>query len=245
MEITKILTAHQPLYLPWLGFFQKVSMSDKFCLWDDVQFDPNDYQHRNKFKNPNGVTTMTVPIKTKGYRDKTIKDMSIENQHNWKRIHSNTLIVSYSKAPFFESYSDFFKKTYDRNWDTIVDLNIHLLNYLFKELGMEIDIITASTQNFEGQKTSRIIDMCNKLNADTYIFGAMGKDYADLDLFSKSGINPYFQDYKHPIYPQLWGDFIPNLSVLDLLFNCGEKSYDILTGENPSRDDIANMFGVI
>lgn len=244
MEITTILTAHQPLYLPWLGFFQKVSMSDKFCLWDDVQFDPNDYQQRNYFKNPNGPCMITVPIKSKENRNK-IKDVRIENQHKWKRIHLNTILVSYSKSPYFESYFDFFKKTYSNNWDSLVDLDSHIMEYLFKELGMAVDIIKASALRFEGEKTARIINMCNQLDADIYIFGTLGKNYADLELFEKAGIKPYFQEYKHPTYPQLYGDFVPNLSVLDLLFNCGEKSYDILTGENPSRDDIANMFGGI
>lgn len=236
-----ILTAHQPLYMPWLGFFQKVSMSDKFCLWDDVQFDPNDYIHRNRLKNPNGACMITVPIKSKGHREKTIKDMEIENQHNWKRVHWNTIFFSYSKAPYFESYSDFFKKTFNDNWVSLVDIDVHILEYLFKELSMNVDIIKASEQSFEGAKTERIIDMCRKLGADIYIFGTLGKDYADLDLFKKAGIKPYFQDYKHPIYPQLWGDFIPNLSVLDLLFNCGEKSYRILSSGNPTRADIVKL----
>lgn len=237
-----ILTAHQPLYLPWIGFFQKVSMSDKFCLWDDVQFDPNDFINRNYLKNPNGVCMITIPIKSKGYREKTIKDMHIENQHNWRRIHWNTFVVSYSKSPYFESYSDFFKKTFDKKWDDLLDIDVHILEYLFKEMGMKVEIIMASKQTFEGTKTARIIDMCNKLNSDIYIFGAMGKGYADLDLLKKAGVKPYFQDYKHFVYPQLWGDFIPNLSVVDLLFNCGEKSYNILTNDNPTRDDIEKMF---
>ena len=238
-----ILTAHQPLYMPWLGFFQKVSMSDRFCLWDDVQFDPNDFQHRNRLKNPNGTCIITVPIKSKGYREKTIRDMYIENQHNWKRVHWNTVSVSYSKSPYYDSYSDFFKKTFETTWERLIDLDVHILEYLFKELGMDVKIIIASQQEFKDTKSARIIDMCKKLNADVYIFGAMGKDYADLELFKKEGIMPYFQSYNHPVYPQLWGDFIPNLSVLDFLFNCGEKSYDILTSGNPTRDDIEKIHG--
>ncbi|NPE27407.1 WbqC family protein [Methanococcoides sp. SA1] len=241
--MTTVLTAHQPLYIPWLGFFQKVSMSDKFCLWDDVQFDPNDYQNRNRLKNPNGECMITVPIKTKGYREKTIGDMQIENQHNWQRIHLNTINISYAKAPYFESYSDFFKKTFERKWDKLVDLDEHILEYLFKELGMNVDIIRSSDLKLEGAKSSRIIDMCNKLEADIYIFGTLGKEYADLDKFKQANITPYFQEYKHPSYSQLWKDYTPNLSVLDLLFNYGENSYGILTANNPTREDVIKFAG--
>ena len=240
--MTTILTAHQPLYMPWLGFFQKVAMSDKFCLWDDVQFDPNDYQQRNHLKNPNGSCLISVPVKSKNVRTK-IEDVHIENQHKWKRIHLNTLLISYAKAPYFESYSDFFKQTYAKKWDRLLDLDIHILEYLFKELGMVVEITTASSLRFEGQKTSRIIDMCNRFDADIYIFGALGRDYADLDLLEKARIKPHFQEYVHPTYPQLYGSFVPNLSVVDLLFNCGEKSYGILTSGNPTHDDLVKMMG--
>lgn len=243
--MTTILTAHQPLYIPWLGFFQKISMSDVFCVLDDVQFTPNDYIHRNRIKGPNGPVWLTIPVKTKGHLDKTINDITIDNSQTWKRKHWISLVVAYGKkAPYFESYSDFFKDTYKREWERVVDIDIHILQYLLKELGISVTFLRSSEQHFEGKKSERVLDMCQKLGADMYIFGEMGKNYADTAKFSKHSISIYFQKYKHPIYPQLYGNFVSHLSVLDLLFCFGEKSYDIITMNNPQKVDLMKKFGL-
>jgi hypothetical protein len=241
-----ILTAHQPLYLPWLGFFHKVAMSDIFCLWEDVQFSPKDFMHRNRIKNPNGgAMWITVPILTKGYREKTINDMYIDNTKNWRRVHWNSILVSYSKkAPYFESYSDFFETAYKKNWDKIADLDEYLLKYLLKELGISVKFVKASEQNFKGEKSDRVSDMCVKLGADAYIFGELGKDYANVEDFEKKEVKVYFQNYKHPVYPQLYGEFVSHLSIIDLLFCYGEKSYDILMKKNPTRGDLIKILGL-
>ena len=241
-----ILTAHQPLYLPWLGFFHKVAMSDIFCLWEDVQFSPKDFMHRNRIKNPNGEAMwITVPILTKGYREKTINDMCIDNNQKWRRTHWNSILTSYGKkAPYFESYSDFFETTYKKNWDKIADLDEYLLKYLLKELGISVKFVKASEQNFEGGKSDRVLDMCVKLGADAYIFGELGKDYANVEDFEEKGVKVYFQNYKHPVYPQLYGDFALHLSVIDLLFCYGEKSYDILMKKNLTGEDLIKIVGL-
>jgi len=237
--LSTILTAHQPLYIPWLGFFHKVSMSDIFCLWDDVQFSPTDYMHRNRIKHPNGAIWMTIPIHTQGHREKVINEMYIDNSQKWRHIHWSSLVVAYGKkAPYFESYSNFFEGVYKKNWDKLSELDEYILKYLFKELGITTKFIKASDCSFNGKKSERVLDMCNKLYADMYIFGELGKDYADRELFSKNGIQILFQKYKHPEYPQLYGNFISHLSVLDLLFCFGEKSYDIITQKNPTREDL-------
>lgn len=243
--MSTILTAHQPLYIPWLGFFQKVSMSDVFCLWDDVQFSPNDYIHRNRIKSPNGPIWLTVPVHTKDHREKTINDMCIDNSQNWRRVHWNSLMVAYgNKGPYFESYNNFFEQVYKKDWEKLADLDEYILTYLLKELGISVTFLKASEQQFEGKKSDRVLDMCIKLGADLYIFGEMGEDYADRDLFSDKGIKILFQNYKHPEYPQLYGDFISHLSVLDLLFCFGEKSYDILTRKNPKKEDLIKKFAL-
>jgi len=230
-----ILTAHQPLYLPWLGLFHKISMSDVFCLWGDVQFSPNDFIHRNRIKGPNGSILLTVPIKSHGHREKTINGMEIDNTKNWRKKHWKSMFLNYKNAPYFESYGDFFRKTYEKEWRSISALDEHILKYLLKELGISVKFLRASECGFEGTKSARVLDMCKKLGADTYIFGMMGKDYADAKEFKKAGVELCFQSYKHPIYPQLHGDFLPNMSVVDLLFCMGEKSYSILTKGNPKK----------
>jgi hypothetical protein len=243
--MTKILTAHQPLYIPWLGFFQKVAMSDIFCLWDDVQFTPDAYIHRNRIKGPNGPILLTVPIHLKDYLEKTIKDMEIDNSQNWRRVHWNTMLVSYErKAPYFNSYKDFFEGIYKREWHKISDLDEYILKYLFKELKINVEFLKASELHFEEKKSDRVLDMCLKLNADLYIFGEGGEKYADRGKFLENGMKIHFQKYKHPDYPQLYGDFATNLSVLDLLFCFGERSYDIMTRGNPTKEDIIKKYSI-
>lgn len=220
-------------------------MSDVFCLWDDVQFSPNDYIHRNRIKGPNGPVLLTIPIHLKDHREKVIRDMQIDNSHNWRKIHWNSILTAYgSKAPFFDSYSDFFKNVYTKDWDKLIDLDECLLKYLFKELGISVTFLKASEQQFEGKKSERVLDMCEKLDADLYIFGEMGEGYADRDLFTNKGMKLYFQNYKHPEYPQLYGDFVSHLSILDLLFCFGEKSYDILSRKNPRKEELLKKFAL-
>jgi len=151
-------------------------------------------------------------------------------------------LVSYGKkAPYFESYRDFFEKTYKKNWDKLVDLDEHFLKYLLKELGISVEFLKASEQKFEGKKSDRVLDMCVKLGADVYIFGELGKDYADVKDFEKKGVKVYFQKYNHPVYPQLYGEFVSHLSIIDLLFCFGEKSYEILMNDNLTKKDLIKM----
>jgi hypothetical protein len=242
--MTTILTAHQPLYLPWLGFFHKVAMSDIFVFMDDVQFINDDYIHRNKIKMPTGWIWLTVPILSKEHLNKKIKDMQIDNDKNWNKKHWKSISSNYAKAPYFESYKDFFENIYEKKWDNLADLDECLLKYLLKELKISVKLIKASEQNFEGKKSDRILDMCMKLGADAYIFGELGKNYADVEDFENKGVKVYFQKYVHPVYSQLHGDFVSHLSIIDLLFCYGEKSYDILMRENPTRDDLINILNL-
>jgi hypothetical protein len=243
--LATILTAHQPLYLPWLGFFHKVTLSDLFCLWDDVQFSPNDYIHRNRIKGPNGWLWLTVPIHAKGHREMTIRDMTIDNSQNWRKIHWNSLRVSYEKkAPYFDSYAGFFEDAYRRDWDRLIDLDEHLLRYLFRELGITAKLVKASDQHFEGKKADRVLDMCRKLSADLYIFGELGEGYADTGPFLEEKVKVFFQKYRHPVYPQLHGEFVSHLSVVDLLFCYGEKAAEILARGNLAKEDLIKRFGL-
>ena len=125
-----------------------------------------------------------------------------------------------------------------REWDNLVKLNDHILFYLLDVLGINVEIRRASDEKFEGAKSSLVLDMCKKLGADVYIFGALGKDYAEVDRFEQEGVHVYFQEYVHPEYAQMHGKFIPYLSVIDLLFNCGERGLDILMSLNIGRQGI-------
>lgn len=237
-----ILTAHQPVYLPWLGLFHKIALSDMFCIFDDVQYLKKDWNNRNKVKTSAGPIWLTVPVLTEGHREKPIREIEINNTIDWRRKHWNSILLAYKKAPYFKDYADFFEDLYKRDWTYLIELNDHILLHMLDILGIRVVIRRASSEKFTGQKSSLVLDMCKKLNSDIYIFGALGKNYVDIDEFNRQGIKVYFQDYAHSRYPQLHGDFVPYMSAIDLLFNCGPNSLDILMSDNISKKELINLF---
>lgn len=233
-----ILTAHQPVYLPWLGLLHKIAISDAYCYLDTVQYQIQDWNNRNKVKTANGSIYLTVPVKAKGYLDKKIKDIEIDYNTNWRRKHWKIIYFNYKKTPFFDKYAPFFEELYKNDWKYLTSLNDYMLKWFLKELGIKVNYCKSSDYDFTGNKSDLIIDMCKKLGADKYIFGALGKDYAEKDKFDKVGINIYFQEYIHPAYEQRWGEFLPYMSIIDLLFNEGDKSLKILMSGNITKHDL-------
>ncbi len=233
-----ILTAHQPVYLPWLGLFHKIALADKFVFFNQVQYLPKDWMNRNKIKTATGEIWLTVPVLRKGYRDMKTSQIEINNDVDWKRKHLKSILLNYKKAPYFERYSKFFEETYSKNWRYLDDLNEHMLKWFLEQLGIKILFLKASDYEFEGIKSDLVLNMCKQFGADLYIFGELGKDYAKVDDFIDHDTRIIFQEYKHPVYPQMFGDFIPNLSVIDLLFNCGPNSLDIIMSNNMTRNEL-------
>lgn len=234
-----ILTAHQPVYLPWLGLFHKIALADKFVFFNEVQYLPKDWMNRNKIKTASGAIWLTVPVLRKGYRESKTSELQINNTVNWQEKHLKTISINYRKAPFFENYIKFFEATYAKEWIYLSDLNEYMLKWFLKEFGINVEFLRASDYNFEGTKSSLVLDMCKKLNASTYIFGTLGRDYVQMDEFKKAGINVIFQDYIHPTYRQMYGDFVSHLSIIDLLFNCGPDSYKIILSNNVSKKELS------
>jgi len=222
-----LLSAHQNLYLPHVPFFDKLDRADVFCLFDIVQFDPHDYQNKNRIKTKDGSQLLTVPVK--GGRNQLIKDVQIDNG-NWKRKHLRAISLAYSKAPHFEHYFRFLKYAYsDANvMPSLARLNEQLIRWACRELGITTPIVSASDYDFKGKKSDLVLDMCIKLKATEYIFGEQGESYCDKQAFLDAGVKPVFQSYQHPTYSQLHGEFIPKLSIVDLLMNAGQDSLEIL-----------------
>ena len=227
-----ILTAHQPVYLPWLGLFHKIALADRFVSFNQVQYQPKDWNNRNRVKTPQGPVWLSVPVKRKGYLEKKICDIEINNAVKWRHKHWNTLLHNYGKAPHFSNYAEYFEDVYSRQWKTLTELNESMLAWFLSELGINAPIISAGDLDLQGAKSDLVLDMCKKLDADIYIFGEQGRGYADEATFEAAGIKPLFQDYRHPVYAQQQGDFISHLSIVDLLFNCGGDSLDILMSGN-------------
>lgn len=224
---------HQPMYLPWLGLFDRIHRCDLFVLLDNVPYSKNYFLNRNKIKIKGGFTWLTVPVLTKGNFGQLIKDVEIDNTDKWKERHWKSIYFSYKKAAYFSKYADFFENIYNREWTKLAELNEELLNYISESLRIKTPIIRASTLNADGKKEELILNICKELKADEYLSGPDGKNYLNMELWEKNNIHVDFQQYVHPTYPQLFGDFIPNLSSIDLLFNCGKDGLEILTSGQP------------
>jgi len=227
-----ILTAHQPVYLPWLGLFHKIALADQFCIFDIAQYQTKDFNNRNKIKTHTGSLWLSVPVESKNHLEKKLCDIKIVND-GWNRKHFKSIDIAYRKAPFYSLYIEQLEKILlNTSYTYLADLNFATLEFGLQSLGIEVPIVTASRYEFEGYKSDLVLDMCKKLAADDYIFGAQGKNYADVEAFLAAGVTPHFQDYQHPVYPQQHGEFEPYMSVIDLLFNVGPKSLEVLMSGN-------------
>jgi len=227
-----ILTAHQPVYLPWLGLFNKIALADLFCFFDIVQYQKKDYNNRNKIKTNAGELWLSVPVESKQHFSKNVAEIKII-QNGWQNKHIKTIQLQYKKSRYFVDYFERISEAIiNSSRGTLGDLNLSLLRELMDILGITTPIVLASEHDFHGEKSDLVLDMCEKLGATEYIFGAQGKNYADIESFLSKGIIPHFQDYVHPIYNQLHGEFLPFMSVIDLIFNAGDDSLNIIMREN-------------
>lgn len=240
-----ILSAHQPACLPWLGYFHKIALSDKFIILDNVQFEKNSFINRNKIKTAQGVIWLTVPVLISGHIQKTISGIEINNRTDWRKKHWKSIYFNYKKAPYFQRYVDFFESLYKKEWTKLYNLIEYMLFFFIKELGIKTVFYKQTNLQLQSKKQELILDLCKQLKANVFIFGALGKNYADVDAFRRNGINVYFQDYRHPIYPQLWGDFISHLSIIDLLFNVGkERALEIIMEGNVTKSELERIFKI-
>lgn len=229
---------HQPQYLPWLGYFDKMDQVDAFVLLDTVQFKKNEWQNRNRIKTATGWQYLTVPILHRF--PQRIGEVEINNRVPWARKHLQALISNYAPAPFFDVHRPFFEEVYHREWTLLLDLNLTILAYLVEVLKIRTKLVLASSLALPDREgaTDRLIAICQALGAESYLSGVGGKNYLDLRRFEEAGIQVLFQAFQCPHYPQRFGPFEPNLSMVDLLFNCGGDSLQILRqgrmgGEHP------------
>lgn len=224
-----IISMHQPQYLPWLGFFHKIYHSDIFVFLDNVQYKKREYQNRNRIRTKEGWMWLTVPVLKNEEPYPNISSVHIDNSQDWRKRHWRAIYVNYAKEPFFNKYSSFFDDLYKKEWERLVDLNINIINYIIQALGIGRRVYLESQLNINTANTARIIDICKELKADTYLSGIGGKGYLDEKQFSANKIKLIYQDFKHPQYTQRYNPFIPFISIIDLLFNCGPESLKVLT----------------
>lgn len=223
----------QPGYLPWLGFFEQMYRCDSFVFLDDVQFTKNDWRNRNRIKTKDGIQWLTIPVLHKF--GQKIKDTVIDNKTKWQKKHLQALKTWYGKSPFFKNYIVDIEKIYTRDWNYLTDVDIKIILWINNVLGISRNIIKSSELSLQSDdRQLRLIEICKALHGDHFYEGKRGQAYMDIKVFEFHGITVEFQDYTHPYYNQLWQKeqgFISYLSIIDLLFNHGDDSLAILTGQ--------------
>ncbi len=230
-----ILAVHQPQYLPWLGYFHKIANCDLFLFLDDVQYKKREFQNRNKIKTPNGPLWLSVPVVTKGQYTQNIRDVKILPQDGWAQEHLKSIEHNYARAAFFNEHKDFLHSFYAAPHDTLIEASMSMINYIMSYLKINTPFKMSSEYGVSTTSSERIVDLCKKTGADTYLSGAGGRDYMDEELFRRNNIKVIYQEYKHPEYPQLHGAFEPYLTVMDLMLNCGPQSREILLGQKQDK----------
>jgi hypothetical protein len=217
-----IVGIHQPQFMPWLGYFDKIIKSDIFIFLDDVQYKKNEWQNRNRIKTAKGAQWLTVPVSF--HFPEKITEVKVNNETDWRKNHLSSFTTNYSKAGYYNETLKLFADIYEKEWVSLSELNIAVIMRVIEFLGIKTRTIKSSEITSTGASTERLVSLCKELKADTYLSGAGGKDYLEESMFTQAGIKVIFQEYSHPAYYQCFEGFIPNLSILDLLFNCGLES---------------------
>lgn len=230
-----ICTIHQPNYLPYLGFFEKAYNSDVFVLYDTTQFKKNDWQNRNKLCTGNSWQWISLPILHdfgQKIMEVKIKDPGKNLVKNWRSIK-----VIYGRAPFFKEYAPAYENIYNSDIELISELNSKIILTAAGQLGLKTKFVKSSElPDITTTSTQALIDITRHVNADTYISGAEGINYLDMDLWNSSGLKIIFQKYHHPVYKQFNSDeFQPYMNILDLIFNCGPESLGVLLGRKKAE----------
>lgn len=226
------VSIHQPHYLPWLRYFEKIARCDVFILLDDTQYEKNGWQNRNKLKTATGETLVTVPVQVPlGGR---ICDAKISGPPAWPHKHWKTIEQNYSKAPHFGACADLLRRFYEIPWTHLSTLNRAMLSAFLQMLGIVTPVVAASELHVPGGATERLVELVRSVGGTRYYTGAFALDaYLEPALFAEAGIALEIQHWQCPIYPQLHGSFVPDLSIVDLLMNCGARSRGVLLGETP------------
>ena len=226
-----IVSTNQPYFLPFPGFFYKALLSDIFVILDTVQFPRgSSWVSRNRFKNDQGALWLSVPVWKKGLGLQAIHQVRICYEVRWIAKHLASLKAAYARAPYLTDHLPFIENTYHARFETLLELNMAFIRYLFWQLEIKTEIKLLSQLGIQAAGNQMLVEICRRLGASAYLAQHAAAKYLDPARFRKEGLE--IKLFKPPagVYPQLWGAFVPNLSTLDLLFNCGPKAHEIMAG---------------
>lgn len=214
-----IVAIHQPDYIPYMGYFYKIAHSDIFAFLDDAQFSNDNMHHWNRIKTPNGEQRLKIPLDY--HFGDSIKMVRTKDELKWKEKHLKIMELNYTKAKYFKNYFPRIKEILMDSYPNLAEMNIAINLDISREFGIVKKYIRTSDLNLKTSREERVIDICKILNGTEYISGNGAKAYQQEEHFLKKGIKLTYTDYQAFVYPQIWKEFLPNLSILDYIFNCG------------------------
>lgn len=225
-----IISIMQPTFLPWLGYFNLIKKSEIFIFLDHVQLNKRSWQQRNKIKTNQGELFLTVPLISKHRYKQKICDTKIKRDENYISDHLKSIKLNYSNSKYFDRYFDKISDIYFKNFEYLNDLNIDFIKYFSNVLKLKKNFFKSSELDIDFKKKNNdlLIDICKKFDVNEYLSPVGSKIYLDDDKFKKNNIVIKYNDFDHPIYNQLNKKFLPNLSIIDLVFNEGENSYKFI-----------------
>ena len=235
-----LVAIHQPHYLPWLGYLHRMARADLFIVLDHVQFERGNYQNRTQVRVNGAPHWLTVPVQQRSQKERIV-EKAIDNSQPWTLKHFETLRRAYGGAGFFGTYATDLRAIYEREWERLADLNACTLEFMRDALDIRTPLVKSSELGVEGAKSELVLNLCQAVGASTLLVGLGGsRNYLDRAAFAAAGIGLRMQAFTHPAYPQRGGSpFTAGLSALDLLFNCGPHSRQILLGSSESECRIA------
>jgi len=223
----KTVAIHQPNYLPWIGFFQKMALVDIFVILDTVQFSKDSYTQRTKIRTKEGWIWLTIPVEKKFYF-RPINEVYLPPNDKWKKKHKIAMISNYAKASFFDK--NFIEQYYCNEFTKLQEFNEFGIFYLKDKFGIRTEVVRASELgiNKDSKSTELLIEIAKQVGGDVYISGIGGKNYMEEEKFEREGIEIKYFEFKPFKYSQRWEGFEPYMSAIDLLFNVGEKAKELI-----------------
>ncbi|WP_175746845.1 WbqC family protein [Burkholderia ambifaria] len=224
----------QSNYIPWKGYFDLIAATDEFILYDDAQYTRRDWRNRNQIKTPQGVQWLTVPVRVKGRYHQSIRETEIDGTE-WAEQHWTRLRQNYARAPHFARYAPELEALYlHGRHDTLSALNLAMLTWVNRQLGIATRMSSSSDYTLEGDRTDKLLNLCLQAGATEYLSGPAARDYLDESRFAAAHVAVRWFDYPaYPPYAQLWGEFVHGVTVLDVLFHCGPDAHQhVVTGRH-------------
>lgn len=229
-----IVSLHQPAYLPWLGLFDKIARSDVFVFLDTVQFGgkKDNFVNRNRIKTPQGPQWLTIPVNLNGGSDAHLGEVTVDDSLPWRAKHLRSIEMNYRRAPYFKECFSKLEYLIKNPEASIVELCWQQLLFWLNEFEIKRNIVRSSELSILSKKSDLVLDICKRFDADFYLSGPMGGNYLDVNSFESHNIKIIYQNFAHPVYPQLWGDFEPYMCIVDYWMNCGPGPLDFQKGRH-------------